>query len=532
MVSGAKATEGAPGEEHLQSSLVEAMTQRGFYPKAPAEVLHYETHISHIFIAGDLAYKIKKAVRHPFVDYSTLAKRRHFLTEELQLNRRLAPSVYLAVVPICRGERGWQLSEQAHAAEYALIMRRLPEKRMLPFLLKTHQATPEMMRALADVVADFHRHAERPKALEPHRFLSLVQNQWDATLKEVRDFVGISIDGETYSTISQFGADFLKTNADLIIRRAEQGWVRDVHGDLHCGHVCFAPEGVQIFDCVEFSADFRCCDIASESAFLVMDLEAGGRADLAQAFLSRYMELQEDPELPGLLPFYRCYRALLRGKINALGWERTPDDAQRYFRYAGRVTWEPLRPFIVLLCGLTGSGKSTLARELGARLDMPVFSSDLIRNELAGKSGRQSVPLNTGLYAPALTEKTYGKIAREAERQIAAGRGAILDATFGRRAYREKMQRVAAKHGVPLFLIHCAVSEEAVKTRLVQRAGSENASDGRWDIYLEQRAACQPIREIPPADCLDLNTEAPLDEIAAVCERFLRARFAQRMDRR
>jgi aminoglycoside phosphotransferase family enzyme/predicted kinase len=532
MVIGAKATDGAHGDEHLQSSLVEAMMQRAFYPKAPAEVLHYETHISHVFIAGDLVYKIKKAVRYPFLDYSTLAKRRHFLTEELQLNRRLAPSVYLAVVPISCGERGWQLSEQGDAAEYALIMRRLPEKRMLPFLLKTNQTTAEMMRALADVVSDFHRQAARPKGLEPHRFLSLVQNQWDGSVKEVRDFVGTSMDGESYSAITQFGADFLKTNADLIIRRAEQGWVRDVHGDLHCEHICFAPEGVQIFDCVEFSAELRWCDIASESAFLAMDLEARGRTDLAQAFLSRYSELQDDPGLADLLRFYRCYRALVRGKANALRLDRAAAAAQRYFQYAGRVAWEPLRPFIVLLCGLTGSGKSTLARELGARLDLPVFSSDLIRKELAGKSGRQSVPINTGIYAPALTEKTYGKIAREAEKQIAAGRGAILDATFGRRAYREKVQRVAAKHGAPLFLIHCSVSEEAVKARLIQRAESEDPSDGRWDIYLEQRAACQPIREIPPADCLDLNTEAPLNEIAAVCERFLRARLAHRMDRR
>jgi predicted kinase len=189
-----------------------------------------------------------------------------------------------------------------------------------------------------------------------------------------------------------------------------------------------------------------------------------------------------------------------------------------------------LRPFIVLLCGLTGSGKSTLARELSQRLNLPVFSSEQSRNELAGKTGRQPAPLPTTVYAP-WAEKTYMRMARETERQIVAGRGAILDATFAQRAYREKIQRVAAKHHVPLFLIHCSAPEDVIKARLARNAASSDPRQSRWDSYVEQKAGCEPIRELPSADCLSLNTEPPLEEVAAVCERFLRSRLTQKHNR-
>ena len=149
-------THHAQTEEQIQQNLVTAMLEPDFYPKQPTEVIHKETHISHLFFAGDLVYKIKKAVRHPFLDFSTSSKRRHFLSEELRLNRRLAPSVYLAVVPIVRSPSGWRLSAEGEAVEYALMMRRLPEKRMLSFLLDTHQVTSEMIRDLAELIANFH----------------------------------------------------------------------------------------------------------------------------------------------------------------------------------------------------------------------------------------------------------------------------------------------------------------------------------------------------------------------------------------
>src|SRR5262245_41977316 len=416
-----------------QSELVSAMLEPGFYPKRPTKVAHKETHISHVFLTDDLVYKVKKAVRFPFLDYSTLGKRRHFLNEELRLNRRLAPSVYLAVMPISFDSTGWRLGGRSEPVEYTLIMRRLPERRMLPFLLDSGQLTPEMMRAVAEVVAPFHAGAEQVKSGGSFHYQSSIQKEWEENLAELQPLFGTSIEGDTFAALQTFGAQFIDRHHDLFMRRLDEGWIRDVHGDLHCEHICFAPEGIQIFDCVEFSPQLRCCDLASEIGFLLMDLKVRGGGAMVRPFLTRYLELLHDPDLPALLPYYQCYRALVRGKVEALRSAGPNSNASRYLRYALRFTWSSLKPFLVIVCGLTGSGKSTLARELGGRLGMPVINSDTIRKAIAGKHGPQAVPFNEGLYSLPMTEKTYVKIAQEGEKQILKGEGAILDATFGQK---------------------------------------------------------------------------------------------------
>jgi len=507
---------------------VSAMMHPGFYPKPPAEVRHKETDISHLFFAGDLVYKVKKAVRFPFLDYSTLAKRGHFLSEELRLNRRLAPSVYLAIVPITTDGAGWQLGGNGYPVEYALVMRRLPEKRMLPFLLETHQVTAAMTGKLAEVLARFHAQADRVRSIATSYYPNAVENQWSDNLTDLRQFIGNLIDAETFGALKEFGAHFIDRHRDLLMRRAEQGWIRDVHGDLHCEHVCFASEGIQIFDCIEFSSKLRCCDLASEIAFLLMDLEVRGGEALLKPFLTRYCQLLDDPELPLLLPYYKCYRALAWGTVEALRSQGPDTNAARYFRFAARFTWERWKPFLIMVYGLTGSGKSTLARELGDRLGLPVINSDSVRKAMAGKSGRQTVVFNEGIYSLTMTQKTYAKMAREAEKQILNGAGAILDATFGQKAHREKISKLAAKHKIPLVLIHCVASEETSKKRLDLRAAEgKDISDGRWEIYGAQKAAYQPITEVPPGTRLELNTESPLEELARASEEFLRARLEQ-----
>jgi len=502
------------------------MMNRGFYPKPPAEVTHKETHIAHLFFAGDLVYKVKKAVRFSFLDYSTLAKRGHCLGEELRLNRRLAPSVYLAIVAITTDGAGWQLGGDGYPVEYALVMRRLPEKRMLPFLLETHQVAAAMTGELAEVLARFHAQAERVRSIATSYYPNAVENQWNDNFTDLQPFVGNLIDAETFGALKEFGAHFIDRHRDLLMRRAEQGWIRDVHGDLHCEHVCFPPEGIQIFDCIEFSAKLRCCDLASEIAFLLMDLEVRGGEALLKPFLTRYCQLLDDPELPLLLPYYKCYRALAWGTAEALRSQGPDTNAARYFRFAARFTWERWKPFLIMVYGLTGSGKSTLARELGERLGLPVINSDSVRKAMAAKSGRQTVAFNQGIYSLTMTERTYAKMAREAEKQILNGTGAILDATFGQRSSREKILRLAEKHKVPLFLIGCSASEETTKRRLVERAAErKGVSDGGWEMYAEQKAGHEPVNEMPLAARLQLNTELPLEQLARASERFLRSQI-------
>jgi uncharacterized protein len=514
-------------EPPSHDSLISAMMHPEFYPKPPDEVSHKETHISHLFFAGDLVYKLKKAVHFSFLDYSSLTKRRHYLQEELRLNRRLAPSVYLGVMPIAFDESGWRLGGWSEPREYTLVMRRLPKKRMLPFLLDTQQVTPEMMRELAQVLAGFHAAAKSIRDINPSDYLSALERQWSENLADLEPYLILGADHQALQVIKSSGAEFIEAHKDLLARRVANGWIRDVHGDLHAEHICFAPEGIQIFDCIEFSANLRCCDLAAEIAFLSMDMYVRGGEFLVEPFTARYGELLTDPDMPRLVPFFESYRALVRAKVHAIrtgGWN---DDASRYFDFAQRFTWARFKPFLVLICGFSGSGKSTLARALGERLGLAVINSDVVRKMIAGKTGRHAVALNEGIYGVGMTDKTYASMARQAEKQILLGRGAIVDATFGRKRQGEKIVRLAAKHKVPLLVIHCSTSEATTERRLRLRAAQGmDVSDGRWEIYLAQKATDEPMDEFTPESVLELETDAPLEHLVCDCQAFLRSRLA------
>lgn len=511
-----------------QQALVAAMMRPEFYPKPPGEITHKETHISHIFLAGESVYKVKKPVRFAFLDFSTLAKRRHFLQEELRLNRRLAPSVYLGVMPIGFDDGGWRLGGWSEPAEYTLVMRRLPDKRMLDFLLETQQVTVSMMKELADHLAVFHAGAEPLRGATADAHWSFVRDEWTENLTELNSLLATAYDRRCFELIRSYGEEFLSKKRDLIGRRVEEGWIRDVHGDLHAEHICFAPEGIQIFDCIEFSAELRRCDLASEIAFLLMDVSVRGGESLVSPFMNRYLERLNDREMIQLLPFYQSYRALVRAKVHALRLGNWNAESARYLSYARRMTWERFKPFLVLVCGLTGSGKSTLARELGARLGMTVINSDVVRKTIARNVGRNIVPLNQGLYSPAMTDKTYSKLEREAERRILSGDGVILDATFTHASRRKSIIRLAEKRSVPIFLIRCFASDELTRQRLTARAADgKDVSDGRWEVYVAQKATYEPLTEISSTRRLDLDTKLPVEELVQAVEEFLRSRLEQ-----
>jgi hypothetical protein len=384
-----------------------------------------------------------------------------------------------------------------------------------------------MLEKLAKVIAEFHASAKIPENLSPTGHLAIVEKYWKENLVDLEPFAGRA-ERDRMNEIQAFGADFLRSNRELLAQRVSQGRVRDVHGDLHAEHICFAPEGIEIFDCIEFSAELRCCDVASEIAFLAMDLAVRGGRELMEIFVAEYLKRTNDSNLRKLLPFYACYRALVRAKVHALRLGCWNDETARYFRFAARVIWERVKPFIVLVCGLTGSGKSTISRELACRLDVPLINSDVVRKQMASKAGQQIVPFNEGIYSPSMTEKTYAAMAYEAEQQVAKGQGVILDATFSRRAQRQAIVELAKRYGAPVAVIHCAAADATIERRLKERAAAAtDVSDGRWEIYLAQKAQSEPLTDIPLSLRLELQTDAPLEELANACEEFLRSRWAQ-----
>ncbi|NIM06723.1 MAG: AAA family ATPase, partial [Armatimonadetes bacterium] len=282
----------------------------------------------------------------------------------------------------------------------------------------------------------------------------VIQKVWDDNLADVRGFIGRYLDVETHDMLQSFGRAFILKHEELLRRRIRERRIRDGHGDLHCEHICFAPEGIQIFDCIEFSPKLRYGDVASEVAFLMMDMELRGADFLARQFLERYVELTKDPELSMLLPYFKCHRALVRGKVTALRSRVFSQQAAQYFDYARRLIWGAWKPTLVLIGGLSGSGKSTLSRALSERTGWPVVSSDATRKDLAGISGRQDrVAYGEGIYSASMSEMTYQNMAEQAEAFLARGQSVILDATFLRGAQRERMSELAGKKGVPILLI-------------------------------------------------------------------------------
>jgi predicted kinase len=410
-------------------------------------------------------------------------------------------------------------------------MRRLPEKRMLRFLLETGQANAAMLAELAALLADFHGASQRCFQINPNEYVAALEHQWIENLAEVEKFPSDDSDREALEALRHAGAEFIQSHENVLTRRIAEGWIRDVHGDLNAEHICFAPEGIQIFDCVEFSKDLRRCDLASEIAFLSMDLAVRGGESLRASFLAAYGRRLCDPDMAMLLPFFESYRALVRAKVQVLrggGWN---DEAASYLRFAQRFTWSRLSPFVVMICGFSGTGKSTLARALSQSLGLPVYNSDLIRKSLTHAKTSRVAELYKGIYAPPVTEKTYANMAALAKKEIRAGRGVLLDATFNSKPSRNKIARVAELYGIPLLIIRCQAPERVIRQRVALRELEGGVSDARWDTYLAQKAAHDRMDEFEPGQVLELSTEAPLKESIRECERFLRSRLSSSQSR-
>jgi uncharacterized protein len=477
------------------------------YPHPSERVEMRQTHISWVFLVGDFVYKVKKPLHLAFLDYSTLELRRHFCHEEVRLNRRLAPQVYLGVVPILRRAAGFEvcaLEGSASSAEvveeYAVLMRRLPEERMLDRLLRRQGADAVPIDSIAERLAGFHRGcsvgaAQRWGTADAVRELVL------ANLRETDPFVGDTLRLADRELVEHAELGFIEAHRDLLAGRVKRGFVREVHGDLRPEHICLTDDGVVIFDCIEFSERFRTCDVASEIAFLTMELDFLGFPELAEDLGRAYSARSADDEIKSLLPFYGAYRAYVRGKVESLksGEREVPaqeretarESADRYFRLASRYVRGPRPAALIAVLGLSGTGKSTVARVASELTGFPVYSSDLVRKEIGRREGLTEPER---LYGSELTRRTYQALRERAERRIASGGGVIVDATFQDQAERRALAELAARTAVPLFLVECRAQEATVRRRLDERAArGDSASDATWEVYRAQRDRFVPV---------------------------------------
>lgn len=296
------------------TALVEALKDAGAYPHKPKAIELVQTQISFVFLAGNYVYKVKKPVDFGFLDFTTLEKRRFYCNQEVILNRRLCPRVYLGVVPITREGKNFKVEGNGRAVEYAVKMLPLPYQRMMDRMLQRDEVTPKMLETVAGRLVDFHRQAELSEDLAKIGGIETVARNAEENFTQVESYVNQTATREQYDRIKHYNDSFLKKNAALFAKRIKDGRIRDCHGDLHAAHICFI-DGLCIYDCIEFNDRFRYIDVASEVAFLAMDLDFHRHPELAKQFVKAYVKASGDSELLKLLDFYKCYRACVRGKV-------------------------------------------------------------------------------------------------------------------------------------------------------------------------------------------------------------------------
>ena len=518
--------------------LIDAMGQPQFYPGCSTPVELRQTHISYVFLVGEFVYKIKKPVRFTFLDYSTLERRHHFCQEEVRLNRRLAPTVYLDVVPILKVQGGFVLGkengapEECTVAEYAVKMRRLPKDRMLDALVKAGKIGVHEIDAIARKLVSFHLAASVDRAPIYGASDSIWQRLSD-NFKETEPFIGKTISQSKFTSIQDFSVASMNEHRTLFETRIHEKRIREGHGDLRAEHICLTDK-IAVFDCIEFSERLRYCDVASEIAFLAMDLDFLGAHELSERLVTTYATTAQDRTFLTLIPFYKCYRAYVRGKVESLKSrekevpelerERAAAQAERYFRLSYRYANGAPPPSLLIVCGLAGTGKSTVARILSDLTGFEALNSDAVRKRLGGISAtaRISHDYQAGLYSDSFTQLTYGTLLAEAERSLRAGRGMIVDATFKDPEHRRLFLESAQRMGVPVLFVECQLPKQEVLRRLRRRVKRpDEVSDATVEVYLRQRGEFVPLSEIANHRHIRVNTERNLEKELKRVEEFL-----------
>ena len=506
--------------------LIRKLLRPEAYPHHPQKVELVQTHISYVFLADDLVYKIKKPVDFGFLDFTTLEKRRFFCEREVVLNRRLCPDIYLGVVPVVEGAEGAFFEGEGEPVEWAVKMKRLPEEGMMGRLIAERRLREEHLDLIVDKLVPFYQEAETGPQVNKYGSLETVAYNVEENFSQTRDFVGQALPEHRYRHIVSWSRRFMEEQEGLFAQRVAEGYIRDGHGDLYSANICFDEKKreVYIFDCIEFNDRFRCGDVAQDLAFLAMDLDFHRLPHFSRYFIERYVARSGDQGLLSLLAFYKCYRAYVRGKIGCFTWaspeveeerrKKSLEEARRYFDLA--YLYAEGRPFLVVVFGLSGTGKSTLARALARRLLANYYNSDVVRKRLLGLSPEEHhyEPFGQGIYREEMTRRTYETMAELAARDLKEGRDVVLDATYRARAYRalvfEKTEDVPAE----VLFVQCVAPEAVIKERLAKRACQEGEpSDGRWEIYLKQKEVFEPPEEVPPEKLLVLETTRPVEEL-------------------
>lgn len=470
-----------------------------------------ETHISYVFFTADKAFKLKKPVRTPFLDFSTVAARRRATHREVKLNRRLAPDVYDGVIEL-RAEDGTVL-------DHMVMMRRLPADRRLSTLATSGDpAAATALDQVASVLARFHESADRSPVIAAEGTSSAYIRRWDANTDELRAFTNTLVSGRLVEEVHALAHRFLAGRTPLFHSRVAAGRVVDGHGDLLADDVFCLPDGPRLLDCLEFDDALRYGDGLADAAFLAMDLERLGRPDLALHFLDAYRRAAGDEWPAALSDHYIAYRAQVRAKVACLAGDA--DQAQLLLRVCrSHLRYGQVR--IVLVGGAPGTGKSTLAAGLGRAMDWPVIRTDVVRKELAGLSIGEcaGVGLGEAFYRPETTDAVYRETIERAAVRATHGQSVIIDATWSADRHRAMARQMADAVAADLVELGCQLDPARAAARIGRRrAEGTDASDADEAVAVALRAAADPW---PEATTID--TSGTPDEVVWAAARAVEA---------
>jgi uncharacterized protein len=468
-------------------------------PEGGLDPVATQTHVSLLVFAGDRAYKLKKSIRTPFLDFSTPELRRRACEREVELNRRFAPDVYLGVARI--------LGPQGELCDSLVVMRRMSPDRRLATLAREGRGE-ECLEQLAEVVAGFHQVAPTGPEIDSEGTRDAVLARWEANISQLEDFASHLEDPSLPERVARLARFFLAGRQPLFDSRIAGGSIRDGHGDLLADDIYCLDDGPRILDCLEFDDRLRYVDVLDDAGFLAMDLERIAGPELGEKFLQAYVTASGDQHPESLSHHYRAYRAHVRAKVASLRFEQGDQAALaeatgllgialRHLE-AGQVT-------LVLVGGLPGTGKSTVARSLGQERGWIVLRSDEVRKELAGleASTHEAVAFKEGLYRPEVTDATYGALIDRARDLLEQGYSVVLDASWSSHDRRESAAGLARECSAGLIELECKAPNDVTEQRIAARSlRGADPSDATAEVA---RAMAAEFDSWPEAEWLDTS---------------------------
>jgi hypothetical protein len=520
-----KKHKGAVMNNQIQAQVFQAMEKSSFYPHSVSSIRQMDTHISKVFLTGHYVYKIKKSVDLGFLDFSSLEKRRYYCCREIFLNRRLTHDTYLDVVVITLNKGVISLGGKGTPIEYAVRMRQLNDSNSLQQMIKTGDISKMAMVSLGRMLARFHIQAPESELLHTGEGWENIDAACRENFRQVEACSGSLLDKDIWETVKGATLAFLKNHHPYFNHRLKTGKIRDCHGDLRTDHIYFTDTGIQIIDCIEFNDTLRHIDVISDLGFLLMDLDFNEAPGLGNCVLNEFLHHTNDVNAFLILAFYKCYRALVRCKVNCIflqspGLSKQEQksvhlDAIKYLDLASQYALQFFRPFIWVVCGKPATGKSTIAKRISAVLGIKLIRSDAVRKQIFSLAPHENGVEIFGetLYSSLATSLTYGKLLCRAGEEIENGRSVILDATYSESRYRREVLQLAKDKGAKPIFIECTAQDETIKARLLNRQFQPSTSDARIDNFEKLTARYERFRYAGDALHIRVNTGLPLEDI-------------------